>query len=149
MTLSHSRAVDKVRHHQAVYLRDHRHAVTSSRPDVDVVLHDILAAQERSELHAALQTVTPRQREAITLTFFAGHSYPQASAILGVPLSTIQDTHPGRANQPADRPVACRRDNTPLPPRGPPDRGRAVPSRARACGLLPQTLVATAGGTAR
>lgn len=48
MTLSHSRAVDKVRHHQAVCLRDHRHAVTSYRPDVDVVLHDILAAQERS-----------------------------------------------------------------------------------------------------
>lgn len=60
MTLSHSRAVEKVRHHQAVYLRDHRHAVTSYRPDVDVVLHGILAAQERSELHAALQTVTPR-----------------------------------------------------------------------------------------
>lgn len=92
--------------------------------------------------------MTPRQREAITLTFFAGHSYPQASAILGVPLSTIKTRiRDGLINLRTALELAD--EKTPGSPPGPPDQGRAVPSRARACGLLPQTLVATAGGTAR
>jgi RNA polymerase sigma-70 factor (ECF subfamily) len=90
MTLAHSRAVDKVRHHQAVHLRDHRHAVISYQPDVDVVLQDVLAGQDRQQLHDAMGSITARQHEAISLTFFAGHTYRGASLMLGVPLSTIK-----------------------------------------------------------
>ena len=90
MTLAHSRAVDKVRHHQAVYLRDHRDAVTSYQPDVDVVLREVLAGQDRQQLRDAMVGITARQHEAITLTFFAGHTYRDASELLGVPLSTLK-----------------------------------------------------------
>lgn len=90
MMLTRSRAADKIRHHQALHRLDHRNAATPHRPDVDVVVHDILAAAQRSDLHAALQSVTPRQREAITLTFFGGYSYRQASTILDVPLDTLK-----------------------------------------------------------
>ena len=90
MTLAHSRAVDKVRHHQAVYLRDHRDAVTSYQPDVDVVLQEVLGGQDRQLLRDALVGITPRQNEAIVLTFFGGHSYREASVLLGIPLSTFK-----------------------------------------------------------
>ena len=90
MTLAHSRAVDKVRHHQAVHLRDHRHAVISYQPDVDVVLQDVLAGQDRQQLRHAMGSITARQHEAISLTFFAGHTYRDASVMLGVPLSTLK-----------------------------------------------------------
>ena len=90
MTLAHSRAVDKVRHHQAVHLRDHRHAVISYQPDVDVVLQDVLDRRDRQQLRQAMGSITARQHEAISLTFFAGHTYRDASVLLGVPLSTLK-----------------------------------------------------------
>lgn len=90
MTLAHSRAVDKVRHHQAVYLRDHRDSVTSYQPEVDVVLNDVLNGQDREQLRDALVGITRQQQEAIALTFLAGHSYREASVILGVPLGTFK-----------------------------------------------------------
>ena len=90
MRLAHARAVDKVRHHQATYVREHRDAVSSYQPEFDVVMQDVLAGQDRAELHEALLGITARQQEAIRLTFFGGHSYPEASVMLGVPLSTLK-----------------------------------------------------------
>ena len=90
MRLAHSRAVDKVRHHQSTSARDHQDAVASYQPDVDIVLHDVLADQDRQQIREALASITPRQHEAIMLTFFAGHNYREASVILGVPLSTLK-----------------------------------------------------------
>ena len=90
MRVAHSRAVDKVRHHQAVYLRDHRDAVVSYKPEIDVVLDGVLAGQDRRRVREALSAITAKQSEAIVLTFFAGHNYREASVLLGVPLTTLK-----------------------------------------------------------
>jgi RNA polymerase sigma-70 factor (ECF subfamily) len=90
MMLARSRAVDKVRHHQAVFVRDHRDAVRSYQPEIDGVVEAVLVGQDRAQLRQALIGITHRQKEAIVLTFFAGHSYPEASSILGIPLSTLK-----------------------------------------------------------
>lgn len=55
--------------------------------------HDLLFAVERnSELHAALEMLTPTQRQLISLAFFKGLSHQEISDTLGQPLGSVK-TH--------------------------------------------------------
>lgn len=53
---------------------------------VDQVLRDC----DITALHAALPALTSLQRQAMQLTYFAGHTHLQASALLGIPVATFK-----------------------------------------------------------
>ncbi|HJT22818.1 MAG TPA: sigma-70 family RNA polymerase sigma factor [Nitrospira sp.] len=53
--------------------------------------HDVLELREQSEsLRAALQVLTPDERQAIETTFFSGLTHVEAAARLNQPLGTIK-----------------------------------------------------------
>lgn len=90
MAIARSRAIDRIKSIQAARERDHRFAtepktMISSFPEEEVV-----AGLERHRVHLALGVLTSIQRQAIMLTFFGGHSYPETAQLLDIPLPTLK-----------------------------------------------------------
>ena len=90
--LTRSRAIDRIRAVQATRIRDHRWATELSmlhpadaEPDSAV-----LANLQTLSVHAALMTITPRQREAIVMAYFGDHTHRQIADRLNVPLGTVK-----------------------------------------------------------
>jgi RNA polymerase sigma-70 factor (ECF subfamily) len=53
--------------------------------------HDVLEMREQSKsLHAALAVLTPDERQAMEMTFFAGLTHAEAAARLNQPLGTVK-----------------------------------------------------------
>ncbi|MFC8527082.1 ECF RNA polymerase sigma factor SigK [Nocardia sp. NPDC057227] len=90
LMLTHRRAVDRVRREAAASARDlvfgHAH-----RPvDHDVVTESVTRRLEASSVADGMRVLTPIQREAITLAYYGGRSYPEVADQLGIPLSTVK-----------------------------------------------------------
>lgn len=51
---------------------------------------EVLAGEERTTVRAAVDSLPPLQREALTLAYFGGHSYPEVAALLQIPLGTAK-----------------------------------------------------------
>lgn len=90
MTLSHSRAVDRVRQSQKSRLRDTRYTVSSLVRDHDSVSEEFADSVERAEVAASLHRLTDLQREVIDLAYFQGLTSTQIAATLGVPAATVK-----------------------------------------------------------
>ena len=89
-TLAHRRAVDRVRSEQAARDRD----VVATRRD-NVVAFDSVEAEVATRLdhwqvRQALAALTERQREAIELAYFGGHTYRDVARVLGIPEGTAK-----------------------------------------------------------
>ena len=89
MTIAHRRAVDRVRSTQAARDRDDRVGRRRPRP-FDETSEDVVAADERAEVVAALGSLTDLQREAIELAYYGGHTYREVAELLGTPLGTVK-----------------------------------------------------------
>lgn len=87
---AHSRAVDRVRQVQATRIRDSSYARLEYQPATDTALEAVLRDHDHQQLHTAMSMLTPLQRQALTLTYFDGHTYLVASEILGVPVTTLK-----------------------------------------------------------
>ncbi|WP_228374509.1 sigma-70 family RNA polymerase sigma factor [Demequina rhizosphaerae] len=96
LTITHRRAVDRVRSEQshADRLMNHgpRHAVGAAdqveKPE-DVV--DAMDAQWRAaRVRKGLEALTPLQREALELTYYKGYTNRQLAESLGIPLGTAK-----------------------------------------------------------
>ncbi|MEP7022281.1 MAG: sigma-70 family RNA polymerase sigma factor [Actinomycetota bacterium] len=88
MTIAHRRAVDRVRSVAAAADRDRRGFVPAALWDR---VGDAAAdAADRERLIRCLDQLSGRQREAITLAFYGGHSYRQVAGILGAPVGTVK-----------------------------------------------------------
>ena len=48
-------------------------------------------------------SLSPTCREAVTLAYFGGYSQTEVARILGLPVGTVTDEHPGRAGRPPRR----------------------------------------------
>ncbi|GAB7107525.1 sigma-70 family RNA polymerase sigma factor [Streptomyces phaeofaciens JCM 4814] len=90
--LAHRRAVDWVRG-EARHRKDARaddtalHTIADAAPGPD----ETVVARERSLLlHTALAGLPERQREVVHLAYFAGRTYRQAAAELGIPEGTAK-----------------------------------------------------------
>ncbi len=84
-----SRAIDRLRFDN----RKRRKNSGDQQPLPDPVANpqDVLERQEQERsMRAALATLTPGERQAIEMTFFAGHSHAEAAARLNQPLGTIK-----------------------------------------------------------
>ena len=90
MRIAHSRSVDRVRQAQTSRIRDGKYSFREFELDVDSVVDHVMRTVDHDRVHAALTELSALQNEALTLTFLVGHSYREASDLLGVPLATLK-----------------------------------------------------------
>lgn len=89
MNQARSRAIDRLRFES----RKKRTHGGDTEPMIEGAAnpHDALELREQAEsLRAALAALTPEERQAIEMTFFAGLTYAEAAARLHQPLGTIK-----------------------------------------------------------
>jgi RNA polymerase sigma-70 factor, ECF subfamily len=89
-TLAHRRAVDRVRSEQASRDRDDRVSRRDGGSPFDSVADAVQVRLDHSQVRHALETLTPRQREAVELAYFSGHTYRDVARILGIPEGTAK-----------------------------------------------------------
>ncbi len=89
-TLARRRAVDRVRSEQASRDRNDRVARRDDAPPTDVVVEEVERRLEHWQVREALASLTERQREAIDLAYFAGHTYRDVAEVLGIPEGTAK-----------------------------------------------------------
>ncbi|HEX3827546.1 MAG TPA: sigma-70 family RNA polymerase sigma factor [Sporichthyaceae bacterium] len=90
MTIAHRRAVDRVRAEQCRTERVRRVAHRDIELPYDEVAEEVHLRLERETVRRGLATLTEVQREAITLAYYGGHSYPEVAKLLDIPLGTVK-----------------------------------------------------------
>lgn len=88
-TIAHRRAVDRVRSEQSRRDREDDDA-TAARRDFDQVSEAVIDGVDRDRLGESMATLSPTQREAVTLAYFGGHTYREVAALLDVPEGTVK-----------------------------------------------------------
>ena len=88
-TIARNRAIDWRREHLAGRSAplENAHNAADASPRQDDRLADL---QEEARLHACLDTLEHRQREAIRAAFFGGRTYAELAAHADVPLGTMK-----------------------------------------------------------
>jgi len=89
-TLARRRGVDRVRSEQAGRNRDDRVARRNQEREVDVVADEVEVRLEHWQVRRALADLSDRQREAIELAYFGGHTYRDVARVLGIPEGTAK-----------------------------------------------------------
>ncbi|HET6478768.1 MAG TPA: ECF RNA polymerase sigma factor SigK [Actinoplanes sp.] len=89
-TIAHRRAVDRVRSEQAATERTIRVGVASVDTPYDAVVDEVSGRLERQQVRRCLDDLTELQRQAVTLAYYQGHSYPRVAELLGTPLPTVK-----------------------------------------------------------
>jgi RNA polymerase sigma-70 factor, ECF subfamily len=90
LTIAHRRAVDRVRSETAAAEREQRSAAVPDPAPADEVAETVEASLEAERVRRCLNGLTDLQREAVTLAFYKGYSYPQVAELLDVALGTIK-----------------------------------------------------------
>jgi RNA polymerase sigma-70 factor (ECF subfamily) len=90
MTMTHGKAVDRVRSEQAAGQRDTTYASTSAERDVDVVADAVDSALERGQVRRCLDSLTELQRESVHLAYYSGFTQAEVATALKAPLGTIK-----------------------------------------------------------
>ncbi|MFL6287859.1 MAG: ECF RNA polymerase sigma factor SigK [Actinomycetes bacterium] len=90
MTMTHRRAVDRVRSAQASTDREERVGRASHERDHDSVAETVEQRLEAEAVRKCIAALTDVQRESVMLAYFGGRSYPEVASQLGAPLGTIK-----------------------------------------------------------
>ena len=92
LTIAHRRAVDRVRSEQAHANRVQAHGqgFESTTDGPDEVVDVAFGAWEAERVRIGLGLLTPRQREALELTYFKGYTNKELAESLGIPLGTAK-----------------------------------------------------------
>ena len=88
MTLTHRRAVDVVRSEEASARREQEAA--SDEPPYDSVQEQATSRLEAQQVRNCLGDLTDLQREAVTLAYYGGYTYPEVASLLQQKLSTVK-----------------------------------------------------------
>ena len=90
LTLSHRRAVDRIRSAQASRERDSRIGIRDFAREYDSVAETVEVKIESERVAKALELRQLLQRQAVTLAYFKGLSHSEVSALLHVPIGTVK-----------------------------------------------------------
>lgn len=93
LTITHRRAVDRVRSESSAARRDEVDAATGTIHGGDVaeqVTEQISRGEEAAEVRRCLETLTDNQRESIEMAYFSGHTYREVAERLGTALPTVK-----------------------------------------------------------
>lgn len=87
--IARSRAIDRIRSAEATRRRDQRWVI--SEHEAPVATQDLVEERfDGAVVREALGVLTVKQRQALLLAFFGGHSYQEVAELLGVPLPTVK-----------------------------------------------------------
>jgi RNA polymerase sigma-70 factor (ECF subfamily) len=86
-TIAHRRAVDRVRSEQRSAEREQRAAAFII--PYDEVAEAVEASLDRERVRRCLGSLTPLQREAVTLAYYGGYTYRQVATLLAVAAGTV------------------------------------------------------------
>ncbi|MFY2860577.1 sigma-70 family RNA polymerase sigma factor [Mycobacterium sp. THU-M104] len=90
LTMTHRRAVDRVRSEEAFTRRESRYIASSAEPPGDVVVESAIAGEEHRRVVACLDALTDIQRQCVRLAYYEGLTYREVSQRLNANLSTIK-----------------------------------------------------------
>lgn len=90
LTMTHRRAVDRVRASQSSRDRDVKVGIRDLDADYDHVAESVETTVEHERVVKAMARLTELQREAITLSYYGGYSNSDVATILSVPIGTIK-----------------------------------------------------------
>jgi RNA polymerase sigma-70 factor (ECF subfamily) len=90
LTMSHRRAVDRVRSSQAGHDRDERIGLRDVEPEYDHVSESVEIRIEHERVKRAMAQLTELQREAISLAYYGGYSHSEIAGILSIPIGTVK-----------------------------------------------------------
>jgi RNA polymerase sigma-70 factor (ECF subfamily) len=89
-TMTHRRAIDRVRSSQASRSRDEAAVAADGQRDYDDVVETVEARLDGERVRHCLDGLTPRQRQSVTMAYYGGHSYADVADLLKLPLGTIK-----------------------------------------------------------
>ncbi len=90
LTLTHRRAVDRVRSEQAQSDRLHRYESRSSTTPYDTTAEQAVGRMEASRVRRALDEVGEPHRTTLELAYLGGLTHSEVAARMGVPLGTAK-----------------------------------------------------------
>ncbi|KAB2813289.1 sigma-70 family RNA polymerase sigma factor [Pimelobacter simplex] len=90
MTITHRKAVDRVRSAEATTRRDLAYEQANQSVEHDVTADAAHASLEAHRVRAALAQLTDVQREAIELAYFGGYTHTEVAALLDLPVGTAK-----------------------------------------------------------
>lgn len=90
LTMTHRRAVDRVRASQASRDRDTRVGIRDFAPEFDSVAENVEIQIESERVKEAMKRLTELQRQAVSLAYFGSYSHSEVSQMLKVPIGTVK-----------------------------------------------------------
>lgn len=90
LTMTHRRAVDRIRASQSSRDRDERIGIRDWTPPADVVAEHVEITIETERVREALQRLTELQRQAVVLAYFRGLSHSEVAELLHIPIGTVK-----------------------------------------------------------
>jgi len=89
-TMAHRRAVDRVRSAQSARVREATVGASQTERDYDQVVERVETRLEVERVRHCIDGLTVRQKDAVTLAYYGGHSYAQVATLLHLPLGTVK-----------------------------------------------------------
>ena len=89
-TMAHRRAVDRVRSVSSEVARDERYAYHGGDREIDLVWDGVEQRLDVERVRKGMASLTPIQREALTLAYFGGYTQSQVAQLLKLPLGTVK-----------------------------------------------------------
>jgi RNA polymerase sigma-70 factor, ECF subfamily len=90
MTMTHRRAVDRVRAAQASRDRDTKVGIRDFAIEYDNVAESVEIRMEHDRVTQAMSRLTELQRQAVTLAYYGGYSHSEVAEMLHIPVGTIK-----------------------------------------------------------
>jgi RNA polymerase sigma-70 factor (ECF subfamily) len=90
MTLTHRRAVDRIRSDTARTNRDENWGRRNCSPGFDDVIETVLERDEATRIRASMSVLSPVQHEAVSLAYFSHLTYAEVAEHLRIPVPTAK-----------------------------------------------------------
>ena len=90
LTLTHRRAVDRVRSAESATRRDLTYHQQNQQVAHDATAEAAQASFEARRVRGALETLTSVQREALQLAYFGGYTHTEVASMLDLPVGTAK-----------------------------------------------------------